>query len=133
MGRMTIHGTALARREVFHINAAPALPGIGALLDQYMWVHTISNTPMTDLMTGRRWQLLTIQGIIKPDLEAPDAPSLRRGFLESFEAVVAVLDEAGASWSRHPTFVISGKVRTEKDGSQSFREVEANVDLELRA
>ena len=129
---MTGRSAELARREISHIEATPALPGIGAVLDQYMWVHTISHVPMTDLMTGRRWQLLTIQGIIKPDLEAPDASSLRRGFLESFEAIVAVLDEAGAKWGRHPEFVIGGKVCTEKDGLQSFREVEANVCLELR-
>ena len=127
------HSTEVAKLQASHIEATPALPGIGAILDRYMWVHTISHTPMTDLMTGRRWQLLCIQGFIKPDPEALDVPSLRRGFLESFEAVVAVLDEAGAKWGRHPTFVISGKVRTEKDGSQSFREVEASIDLELLA
>lgn len=130
---MTIHGTEIAKRSVAHIEATPALPGIGAILDKYMWVHTISHVPMTDMMTGRTWQLLTIQGIIKPDLEAPDPPALRRGFAESFEVIVAVLDEAGARWSRHPTFVISGRVRDEDDGSQSFSEMEASIDLELLA
>jgi len=125
--------TELARCQISHIEATPALPGIGAVLDQYMWVHTISHVPMTDLMTGRTWQLLRIQGLIKPDPTAPDAPSLRHGFAESFEAIVAVLDEAGAKWGQHPTFIISGKVRSEKDGSQSFCEVEASIDLELLA
>lgn len=125
--------TEIAQREVAHIEATPALPGIGAMLDRYMWVHTISHVPMTDLLTGRRWKLLTIQGYIKPDLEAPDPVSLRRGFAESFEAVIALLDEAGAEWSRHPTFIISGKTRKEKDGSRSFCDLEATVDLELLA
>ena len=133
MGRMTIHGTELAQRQILHVEATPALPGIGEELDKYMWVHMISHTPMTDLMTGRRWQLLRINGIIKPDLEAVDAVALRYEFLVSFEAIVLILEEAGARWSRHPEFAISGKVHTEKDGSQSFREVEATVDLELLA
>ena len=130
---MTSLSTEIAKRSAGHIEATPALPGIGAILDKYMWVHTISNVPVTDLLTGRTWQLLRIQGLIKPDQEAPDAPSLRRGFGESFEAIVAVLDEAEAKWGQHPTFIISGKVRDEKDGSQSFREVEASIDLELLA
>jgi hypothetical protein len=125
--------TEIAKLQVSHIDAAPALPGIGALLDQYMWVHTLSSTPMTDIMTGRTWTLLSIQGNIKPDLEASDARSLRRGFAESFEAVIAILDEAGATWERHPFFSIAGKVRRERDGSQSFASIEARVDITLVA
>ena len=130
---MTTQSTEIAKRQVLHIEATPALPGIGAILDKYMWVHTISHVPMTDLLTGRSWQLLTIQGYIKPDLEAPDVKALRCGFAESFEAIMAVLEEAGARWGRHPTFAISGNVLSKKDGSQSFCDVEASIDLELQA
>jgi hypothetical protein len=127
------HGTKIAKRQVSPINATPALPGIGAMLDQYMWMHTISSTPFTDLLTGRRGELLRIEGFIKPDLAAPNVPSLRRGFLASLDAIIAILDEAGAMWQEHPAFIISGRVHTERDGSQSFTEIAARVDFTLLA
>jgi len=94
---MTIQSTELAKRQVAHIEATPALPGIGAKLDEFMRVHTISSTPFTDLMTGRRGELLRIDGIIKPDLEAVDAVALRYEFLVSFEAIVMILETAGGA------------------------------------
>jgi hypothetical protein len=123
----------IAKVQAPHIEAAPALPGIGAMLDKYMWVHTISHTPIMDLVTGHKEELLRIEGFIKPDPGAPDISSLRRGFCESLEAIVAILDEAGARWGQHPDFTISGKVRTERDGSQSFTELEARIDFTLLA
>lgn len=123
--------TEIAQRQVSHIEATPALPGIGALLDELMWVHTLSSTPMTDLLTGGTCTLLRIQGIIKPDLVAPDVVALRRGFLTSFEAIIAILDEAGATWEAHPVLAINGRVRRERDGSQSFVEVKASIDMSL--
>ena len=130
---MTAHSTEIAKPQISHIEATPALPGIGEALDKYMWVYTISHTPMTDLLTGRQWQLLRIVGNIKPDPDAEDAVALRYGFLVSFEAIVMILDTAGARWAKHPEFAINGQVRTEKDGSQSFCVMEASIDLELLA
>jgi hypothetical protein len=123
-------GTEIAKPGISHV-AAPGT-AIGAMLEKYLWVHAITARPTTvHTWAGVvHYVQVRIEGIIKPDLNAADPASLRRGFAESFEAIMAILGTGGVRFEEHPVFCLRGKVC---DGSQSFRAMEASVDMALIA
>jgi hypothetical protein len=65
-----------------------AIPGISPdtmkALDTLLWIEQFD----------QGWDILTIQGSIKPDLTALTPAELRRGFLESYEQITDILDQA---------------------------------------
>jgi len=120
-------GNVLALRQASHLSGPG--PGIGGLLEDLLWIGMIETSPVEDMRTGRRWRLVTVQGIIKPDLSAADPAALRKGYAETFEKVMTLLEGAGVRWSRHPELLLSGKVRDEDDGTQVFEEIQARVTI----
>ncbi len=101
---------------------------IGGLLEDLLWIHTLE-TGLVDDGIGRRWRLVTVRGMIKPDLSAENPAALRKGYEEAFEKVMTLLEGAGVWWSGHPELTISGKTREEDDGTQVFTEIKAEVTI----
>jgi hypothetical protein len=93
---------------------------IGRLLERYLWITSVSFC----VSSGE----IGIEGIIKPDPSAPDVPSLRMGFMKSLDAVIAVMDAAGARWQAHPYLMISGKAH-----GQEFGDLLAEVRMKVHA
>lgn len=66
-----------------------------------------------------------------PGAAALGPAALRRALLDSLDAVIGILEAAGARWERHPQFFIDGEVQHRMDGGQEFYQVEGHVTLDL--
>jgi hypothetical protein len=106
----------------------PAAPGAwSALLGRYLRVDSV-------LADG--WNMtLQIEGALAPwpgpEAAALGPVALRRAYLDSLEAVIALLETAGARWQRHPQVFIAGEVQHRMDGGQEFCRMEGRVTLDL--
>ena len=104
--------------------AVPTMESFGTLLGRYMWVNAVS------LDWG--WPgTVRIEGNLKPDFSAKTPSAVRRSLLDSLDAVMAILDAAGAQWESHPDLQISGRVMHLSDGKQEFAAIEGRVDFRL--
>jgi len=75
--------------------------------------------------------LLRIEGSLKPDVHARTPSALRHSFLDSLDAVIAILDAAGARWDEHPGLRFRGNATTGRDGKPEFSQIECLVELRL--
>lgn len=68
---------------------------------ELMWI--------TDDYTTYPGSVVTVRGLLKPSREAATAAEVRRGFTDSVEQLLAVLDAAGARHLKHPDMDIRGR------------------------
>lgn len=104
--------------------AVPTAETFSALLGRYMWVSAVS------LDWG--WPgTVRVEGNLKPGLKAKTPSAVRRSLMESLDAVMAILDAAGAQWESHPDVQICGQVVHLGTGKQEFAAIEGRVEFRL--
>jgi len=115
---------------VSEIEVRPSLPerpsaeAFSALLGRYLRADSV--------MVDARYMTLQIEGFLAPWPPAvPETPALRRAYMDSLDAVIGILDAAGATWRYHPHVFIAGEVLHRSDGGQEFCGVDARVTLDL--
>lgn len=103
----------------------PTAESFSALLGNYMQISAVH--------FDVRWPppLLRVEGSLKPDLRARTPSALRHSFLDSLDAVIAILDAGGAQWDEHPGLRYRGKAGTDRNGAPVFSEIECLVELRL--
>src|ERR1700677_2970649 len=77
--------------------------GYGQLLGQYLEVRSVSQ----DFQAARPAMVIT--GALRPAAGVDDAGAVRRSFLDSLDAVLAILAEAGARHYHHPELIMHGQ------------------------
>lgn len=100
----------------------PTAESVGAMLGRYLQVTSVEVD-----FTSRR--TLRIDGLLCHDPDAGTPAAIRRSFLDSLDAVIAIMDAAGARWMYHPQVFIAGEVLHRLDGSQEFARIEGRVTL----
>lgn len=100
-------------------HAALFMPG--GQVDGLMWPYR--------LQMGGRYQL--IEGTIKPDLSLNTAPEIRRYFLDRYDQIVSILEEAGVSFLKLPELTLAAKAYRPPAGGMRFTDWEARVRIEL--
>jgi hypothetical protein len=105
--------------------AVPSTQSFGDLLGRYMWVQEVA------MDWGWMNGVLTIRGNLKPDPDAASPSALRRSFLDSLDAVMAIMEAAGAKWESHPEVEIVGSAIHKLGGGQEFAGIECRCKLEI--
>lgn len=104
----------------------PALPtpeSLGALLGRFLQVESIE----VDWYTRE----IRIDGLLVLAREVADAADFRRALLESLDAVIALVAEAGVSWVDHPHVFIAGDVINLSGGRQEFARLSGKATLRV--
>lgn len=116
--------TEVAIRET--LPEAPSWLNYGPNLDDLMWV-----VQMEYDMRG----MLTVWGIIKPNLAAARPSELRTDFAAKFNHIILRLEEAGANFYDHPELAITGyanhQCHLSPDHPNRFGGMEAKVTIKL--
>ena len=113
MSELAVHGS---------LPAVPTVETFGALLGRYMWIHEVR-------FGWGFGNSLAILGHLKPDPAAANPSALRRSFLDSLDAVIAIMEAAGVKWERHPEVAIRGEAIHRLDGGWEFAGIECLCEM----
>jgi hypothetical protein len=99
--------------------------GYGQLLGKYLEVRSVEQS-----YQGAR-PAMVITGAIRTPSGVHDAAEVRRSFLDSLDAVLAILAGAGARHFHHPELVIHGQALVDPVPGAEFTGIECLVRISL--